>query len=75
MQQDLGVHSGDMRRPIGYTHPIPAMHVSIKGVRAQDVRPATGAAVAFDNGEQHVTLCTGLDRQYEVLIIGMDGIA
>lgn len=68
-------NSGDMRRPIGYIHPIPEMHVTVKGVRAKCVRSATGAAVAFDNGEQGVTLCTGLDGQYDILIMERDGIA
>ena len=70
---DLLIHlvnnSGDMRRPMGYIHPVHGMHITVNRVYADAVNSARGTPVRFENGEQGVTLTMDLKEQYDIVVI------
>ncbi len=62
-------NSGDMRRPMGYIHPVHGMHITLDRTHADAVHSARGTPVRFENGERGVTLEIDLEEQYDIVIV------
>lgn len=62
-------NSGDMRRPMKVIHPVPELHITLSGIRADHVRTAREVPVAFRNEDRGVALSLALEEQYDIVVI------